>query len=65
MSNRHGAYLLAEVFAALAENPCDEHRRIAARIWHAAEDQDIDPVEMQCPAALTALGLSHLLDSDA
>lgn len=62
MSDRTSAGIFAYVFELLAENPSDEHKAIALKLYnfYIAQDYDFSPREMYAGEACLKLGLAKV-----
>lgn len=61
MADRTSAALFASIFEMLAENPTDEHKLIARRIWPKTREYDFQPYQMFCDEELAKLGLAKFV----
>ncbi len=59
MSDGSGAYLFGSMLRMLAENPTDEHKRMARHLYSFAGDYDFSDYEMGADEAGIALGLAR------
>lgn len=59
MSDRTSATLFATIFELLAENPTDEHKKIALQLWSGIGEYDFDNYQMYCDDALVKLDLAE------
>lgn len=60
MADRTSASLFGTVFKLLAENPTDEHKTMAGKLWPLTRDYDFSPYQMYCDEALITLGLARM-----
>jgi hypothetical protein len=58
MTDRKSAALFGDIFDMLAENPTEEHKAIAKRIWEMRNDYDFSDLQMCCDLSLVKLGLA-------
>ena len=59
MADRTSAALLGQIFKLLAENPTDEHKRIAQKIWGFSDYYDFSPYQMDADEACYKLGIAR------
>lgn len=59
MADRTSAGLFGMFFDLLAENPTDEHKAIARKVWPERRNYDFADYQMDCAASLVALGLAR------
>lgn len=59
MADRSSASLFATIFNLLAENPTDDHKNMAAKIWPKVYAYDFDYYQMGCDEALLKLDLAE------
>lgn len=55
MADRTSAALFAAFFKMLAENPSDEHKAMANRLYNMCHEYDFTDDQMDCEEALDAL----------
>lgn len=58
MADRTSAAIFGDLFILLAENPTEEHKNIARKMWPKRTEYDFDDYQMGCDEALIALGLA-------
>lgn len=58
MSDRTSAEIFSMIFEMLAENPTDEHKKMAKKIWPQRNHYDFSDYQMGCDKALIILGLA-------
>lgn len=63
MADRIGAALFGEFFEMLAENPTEEHKKMAKKIWSMKDCHDFNNYQMYCDDALIKLDLATI-DND-
>lgn len=59
MADRTSAELFSTMFEMLAENPTDEHKAMALKLWEKQYNFDFSPYQMGCEEALVTLGLAE------
>ncbi len=59
MADRTSARLFGEIFELLAENPTDEHKAIAKKIFAKTNDYDFSYYQMDADESLIALGIAR------
>ena len=57
MADRTSAGVFGEIFCILAEDPSDEHKKMARRIFELSRGYDFSPYQMGADAACQKLGL--------
>lgn len=57
MADRTSAAVFGQIYAMLAEDPSDDHRALALRIWDLGGEFDFSPYQMYVDGALAKLGL--------
>jgi hypothetical protein len=60
VADRTSANLFSVIFELLAENPSEEHKTMAKKIWKLTRNFDFSFDQMGCDAALVTLGLARL-----
>lgn len=63
MSDKNSAEIFGAIFELLSENPTDEHKAMAARLWSLTSGYDFNPVQMWADDALMKLGLAKQGDN--
>lgn len=58
MADRTSVQVFREMFTMLAENPSDEHKAMARRVWVLAQRHDFTWPQMEADDALIALDLA-------
>ena len=65
MADRTSAEVFGMMFEFLAEDPREQHKAFARKLWEKSNHYDFNPYQMYCDDALVALGLARLgLDPD-
>ena len=59
MADRTSAGLFGQIFEILAQNPTDEHKEIARRIYQLASGYDFSDCQMDADDACLALGIAR------
>lgn len=59
MADRASAELFSSFFRMLAEDPTEQHRQMAHRLWRMTRHYDFAPYQLECNDALKALGLAR------
>lgn len=59
MADRTSAELFNTIFTMLAENPTEEHKLMAHKMWEKQYNYDFSPYQMYCDEALVTLGLAE------
>ena len=57
MADRTSANIFGEIFCMLAENPSDEHKEMARRIFEHSREYDFSSYQMEADSACLKLGL--------
>lgn len=60
MADRTSASVFGKIFDLLAENPTEEHKRIAQEIWPMRGEYDFSDYQMYCDESLIKLGLAKM-----
>jgi hypothetical protein len=63
MADRTSAEIFGKIFELLAENPTDEHKEMAAKIYPMAGNYDFAPYQMDADEALITRGDDAILNS--
>ena len=65
MTDRTSAHTFAQIFRLLAEDPTDEHKRLAREIWKFSAECDFCGLDMRADDACLALGVARVgIDPD-
>lgn len=58
MADRTSAEIFSMMFEMLAENPTEEHKKMAKKLWPKRMHYDFSDYQMGCDKALLKLGLA-------